>query len=296
MNTPIDSDNEAKADDASAATYNTNPIMIVISGLERLFTYAKPIGIALLVLSLLLAVLNFSFNPGTAVYNDTEVSYGGELEATAPISGFDITAIVVVAAIVLLLLAGIVTLSILVFGILDITSAAAARGRKITAKEAFSGLFEQFWPYAKLRILMFFKLFLWSLLFVLPAIYFSYRYYLSGVVFFAEGKKGNTAIKESLRLTKGAWLTTFASYSIINVLTLGVIQTLTDTGTSAELYRNYRDTVDSSQKHPRPHWLSWVFIGLFIVMIVSALVFMAAGVGYYIDSVEPGPSLPVQSI
>lgn len=258
MNIPS-SDTDQVAQKSPEPTYNPNPILLVVSGIERLFKYAKPFAIALLVLSILVAISNWT-TTATQPANEPEDTYSTMPIADPSFSGVDIATVAIVGLIGLVLLAGFITLAILINGLVDYSAAAAAKGRNVTIKETFSGVFAEFWPYLKLRLLVFVKILLWSLLFILPGIYFTYRYCLAGVVFFAENKKGSEAIKESMKLTDGAWLTTFASYGFFNLITLGILQPLADTGTTAELYNNYRSAADKPNGHPDTHWLSWLFV------------------------------------
>lgn len=260
-------------------SYDNNPLLIAIRGIERLFIHAKPAAWALLVASLLLVLFNLSsmFAP-----TSTDTSTTSQSE-TVPGDGsfLEIAAIAPLGLAALLAVIGITLLVILVVGVIDYIAAAAANGRNVTVSEAFAATFKHFWPYLLMRLLVIVKILLWSLLFILPGIYFAYRYALSGVVFFSENKQSNAAIKRSLQLTKGAWLTTFISYGLLNLLTFGAIQMLADTGTSSELYRNYRTTVDAGRAHPGAHIASWLLL-IFVVTIFALFIF--AGVLFGIGS------------
>lgn len=266
--------------DAKYTPYTNNPILIAVRGVERLFAYAKPLAIVLLVVSLLLVVAQmttgtYAENPAPA----TDDATVGSLDKAS--------AVAVVLALLPLGLAGVLLFVALVLafiflaGVVDASAAASANNRKITLSQAIGEVMQNFWPYALMRLIVAVKILLWTLLFVLPGIYFSYRYVLSGVVFFAEGARGNAAVKRSLRLTSGAWLTTFTSFGIVNILTLGAVQLLCDAGTSAELYSTYKTTIDAGKTHPRPHVVSWLAIGLgaamLILMVAGGLLLALSG-------------------
>lgn len=256
------------------AKYETNPFLIAITGIERVFRFAKPLAIIFLVASIIFMLLNFNISDTTSANIAHEFSQQTTtVGATDP--GLTAVFIGVVGLMVLIAAAGLFVLSSIVMGVTDVASSAAAKGKTITTSQAFEELFKDFGPYLKLRLIFTVKVFLWTLLFVLPGIYFFYRYYLAGVVFFAEGKRGNAAIKESLRLTRGSWITTFASYNLLNILTFGATQMLLQSGSQAELYRNYRQTVDSGEAHPAPHWLSWVPIVVSILLFSLLISFVA---------------------
>lgn len=262
-----------KSSENTAATYDNNPLLLAITGLERLFAYAKPFAITFLVVALFLGALNIF---STFIPAPTEQAIG---EDTAVIpenseaigSALQLAALMPLLTMVLIVVIAVILFGTLVAGIADHSASATANGRKVTFSESLRAVLANFWPYLKLRLLMAVKIFLWSLLFILPGIYFAYRYALSGIVFFSEGKQGNAAIKRSLALTKNAWLTTFASYSLLNLLTLGMIQMVSDTATGSELYRNFRQTVDGSNEHPKSHIITKLFLTFILVLTVLIL-------------------------
>ncbi len=107
------------------------------------------------------------------------------------------------------------------------------------------------------------------------------RYTLAGVAFFDDRKhlKGNAAIKESLRLTKGGWLTTFSSNVLFNILTFGILSSVVTTGANTVLYRQFNALGDKPK--PSAHWLSWVTLALPIIiafLVLAMLIALIAGV------------------
>jgi uncharacterized membrane protein len=146
-------------------------------------------------------------------------------------------------------------------GVSAYTSAKLAQGERVSIGRAFRESFERLWSFLWLQILIFVKVVLWSLLFIIPGIIMAVRYSLAGVAFFDDTKavKGNAAIKESLRLTKNAWLTTYASNTLFNIITLGAIGNVLSIGTNAVLYKQYQASGD---KKPAAHWLSWLTLVL----------------------------------
>ena len=272
----------SEALDATYTSSTNNPILIAVRGVERLFAYAKPLAIVLLVVSLLLVVAQmttgtYGENPAPTT-NDNTANSLDNVPAVAVVLGllpFGLAGMLLGIALILAF--------IFLAGVVDASAAASANNRKITLSEAIGEVMQNFWPYALMRLIVAIKILLWTLLFSLPGIYFSYRYVLSGVVFFAEGARGNAAVKRSLRLTSGAWLTTFTSFSIVNILTLGAVQLLCDAGTSAELYSTYKTTVDAGKTHPRPHVVSWLVLGLgvaILMLVVAGALLLGLGAAF----------------
>jgi hypothetical protein len=138
------------------------------------------------------------------------------------------------------------------------------------------------WSYLWLQIIISFKVFLWMLLFIVPGIIMAVRYSLASVAFFDEKKqlRGTAAIRESLRLTKGAWITTYASTTLFNILTLGAMNSAITTAANAVLYKQFEKIGDD--KKPDAHWLSWVTLlvpAVALVLLLLLVVGIGIGVG-----------------
>lgn len=159
-------------------------------------------------------------------------------------------------------------ISALLGGVAAYTSARVARGKSVRLDEAFRASFDKLWSFLWLQLIIAGKLLLWTLLFILPGIYMAFRYSLANVAFFDKELRGNNAIKESLRLTKGAWLTTFASNMLFNSLTFGMISNVVNTGVNAVLYRQYEAL--GNKPKPPAHWLSWVTLAIPIFFVLFA--------------------------
>ncbi len=192
-----------------------------------------------------------------------------------------------------LLIVGVIVASILfvlivlvawLYGTLEYTGARLALGEKVELKKALKEVAKQLASYLFVTLLVFVKVFLWSLLLIVPGIIMAVRYSLATTAFFAEGKHGNAAIKRSLELTKGAWLTTFAGTSLWNLLTLGQASALIQPGVNAVLFRQLKEATDNDTAKPEAHWLSWLSLAVPIVLfalfigltLLAALVYVLA--------------------
>ena len=174
----------------------------------------------------------------------------------------------IVGALLLLVVTIMFAIGIIFRGITDYTSAQLAAGKQVTLNDAFRAVFGSFWSYTWVLFMAGIKTFLWTLLFIIPGFIMSYRYSLAGIVFFDKAIKGGAASTQSAALTKGAWLTTFASQSLLNMITLGAIPMLLQPGTNGVLYRQF-DAI--SGRKPRAHFLSW--LTLLLPFIFSILLF-----------------------
>jgi hypothetical protein len=81
-----------------------------------------------------------------------------------------------------------------------------------------------------------------------------------------------------LQLTRNGWLTTFASNILFNTITLGALNMAITTGVNATLYKQFGKTGDNK---PEAHWLSWVTIaGFGLLIIFAVMIFAAIALGF----------------
>lgn len=263
------------------APYENNPFYVATNGLELLFKKAQTIGIILAVLSVISAIGSLpstfggdSSQSGSAAGSDAAAFPSIPAEAWVVIGGFVLLAIVVV-----------LLLSLIVKGIADYTSAKIAHGQTVALSEAFGAVFENFWAYLWLNVIIFVKTLLWSLLFIIPGIIMSVRYSLAGVSFFEKGLRGDAAVQHSSGLVKGAWATTFASQSLFNVITFGILQMVLYPGTNAVLYGQL---VSVGSQKPKAHILSlltvWVFMSIIVIIFLSVGLLLAWAIANYANT------------
>jgi hypothetical protein len=181
-------------------------------------------------------------------------------------------------------LAVVAAIGTVIAGISYYSAARISHGQTATFKEAWQATRDNFWPFFWLQVLMVLKLVAWSLLFIVPGFIMYYRYSLANISFFDKGLRGNAAIKDSIALTKGSWITTYASQTLFTFVSLGTLSTLVTVATSAILYRQF-NAVPLDQR-PKTHDLSvatLVLSLLFVAFVVIAL--SAALVNYALAAV-----------
>jgi hypothetical protein len=250
---------------ASSSKYENNPFFIAGNGITLLFNTARGVGVLFVVLSVLSYLSNgWSSDDPHKMANDFQNTVSGW-------SAGDWTMAIGSAAIIGLALAMIWAL---IGGVSAYTSYRLSRGETVNLRDAFRSAFDRLWSYLWLQAIIFVKLFLWTLLLVLPGIYMAFRYSLASVAFFDDRKnlRGNAAVKESLRLTNGAWVTTFAANTLFNILTFGALSSIVTTSVNAVLYRQFGELGD--KKKPAAHWLSWVTLVLPMILFLLAVVFI----------------------
>ena len=253
----------------TTAHYENNPFYIGLRGIQLLFKNAQSIGIFAAVLVGIGVLLNTISNIIDVVNQMNEPTSSASDEFIATGSSPDLGIFFIVAGVILLVTFIIMLLCLIPYGVLEYSAARLALGEKVTLKQAFSATLRNFLGYIWVYIIVMVKLFLWTLLLIVPGIIMSIRYTLAGTVFFAENKRGNAAVKRSAELTKGAWFTTFAGHGLWNLITLGQITLIITPSANAILYRQLRDVTDSGVKKPNAHWLSWLtFFGPIITLLL----------------------------
>lgn len=281
--------------------YENNPFNVATLGLKLFFTLALPIALVAATLSILsfysqMRPSEFFDTQRYHSYSNTEtksLSAEEQLEARFDdirneivarkdkierMTGEQWTVVIAVASAVILLILFIGTL----FGAMfDYTAAQMRRGKSVTLSDAMAGATERFFPYLWLRILVAIKVFLWTLLFIIPGIIMGVRYSLAGVSFYDKKLGANAAIKDSSRLVKGAWLTTNGSQVLFNLITLGMMQIVLQPGTSSVLYRQLDEYDKADKTKPKAHILSWltliipcILLILFVLLLLSALIYL----------------------
>ncbi len=253
----------------SHSHYENNPFFVASNGITLLFNLARGVAILLVVVSVL-GLFSNSWSP--------DESDGAWMNLMRLMGGWSVTDWILAIGSVSVILLAIMMVSALFGGVSAYTSARLAHNKKVELRVAFQEAFEHLWSYLWLEIIISFKVFLWMLLFIIPGIIMAVRYSLASVAFFDEKKqlRGTAAIRESLRLTRGAWITTYASTTLFNILTLGAMNSAITTAANAVLYKQFEKIGDG--KKPDAHWLSWVTLLLPAVALVLLLL-LVVGIG-----------------
>lgn len=262
--------------------YITNPFSIALKGINDLKNKANGVFI----LSLVLGILGFlsGGNPGGGGFRSTD-----DQEGTAGTTTFDPTAIpwdvvLPIIGIIALLLLAVGLIFFVLWGMYSYTAAQLAKGEGATIGEAFNAVLANFWRLLGVAVIQFFRLVGWYLLFIIPGFIMQVRYSLSGLIAFAEPDlRPSQVVSRSARLTKGAWFDTFGSHTSFALITLGVMQGMTDIGASSVMYRQLKDLAESGTPKPKTHILSYLL--LFVPVTLVILVIIGIGlVAYRISS------------
>jgi hypothetical protein len=268
--------------------YENNPFNVGLSGLSLLFEKAQSIAIFAIVLMAFGFAANIidistnltagSFTPRPHINGEKTRNwehFTHQLQSIDP--AVLITAGVVLATIIFVM----ILISLLIAGILEYSAAELSKGRAVTFKQALAAVWHRLAGYLWLHVVLIVKVFLWSLLLIVPGIIMAIRYSLAGVAFFAEDIGGNQAVRRSAALTKGGVITTFSSMTLWNILTLGMAKSLLDPSVKAVLYGQFTEVEKSGKNKPPAHWLSWLTLVLPIAFAALLVISVVLLVGFY---------------
>lgn len=265
----------------SDVVYENNPFMIGINGIKLFFKDAKPLAIYSIAATATLIVLFLAFIVGAifagAGMSESEFAAQQRRDEAAlqqfinPDGPLDVI-VPVVREIAIQF--GFIVIGLLIFGVLDYAAGRLATGKKAELGQAFRSVLGHFPAYLWLYVLMIVKVLLWSLLLIVPGIIMANRYILAGTVFFAEGKRGNAALKRSADLTKNAWLTTYGGVWSWSFISQGLATYVFYPGAVATLYRQFAPLTDAKQPKPAAHILSWLVLIVPIAVVILYILFM----------------------
>jgi hypothetical protein len=244
---------------AKETQYTSNPLRLAVDGTKSLFQKAPMVAIVLAILS----SLSVTGNYGNSSTPTTPEAAPVDLNPAA-----DAVMLVFVVVFILVALFGVLIVWSILTGIASYSAAEIAKGREVTFKQAAKATFDRLWSFVWLQLLTVLKVLAWTLLFIVPGIIMAVRYSLANLSFFDDTKKlkGNAAIKDSIALTKGAWLTTFGTQAFFSIITLGLIAPIIDAGSKVALYRQFTALEAAGAPKPKAHVLSWVTLGLCILL------------------------------
>lgn len=251
-----------KPTETTATPRDNNPFFIAFDGLTILFNRSIQVALTLAVIS---GVLFFvqdraSINvPESIETNQQLVDYFNEERAAFidKIQSIDSGDWAVIGVIGTLLLLGVIVTSTLISGIGSFTAAKMMEGETVTLSEALDAVFDRFFSYLWLQILVILKIIAWSLLLIIPGVIMAIRYSLAGVAFFDKNLSPKEAVKRSSVVVKGSWVTTYASQTLFNVITFTLLQPLVKPSTNGVLYSRLGHYHDTKKSRPKPHSLSW---------------------------------------
>ena len=233
--------------------YLTNPFTLGIEGVKLL--YNKGRGVFWLALAAGILGLITNSVPAPSEESDTQSLSGQEA--------------VGVLILIFFVLAALLALFVIVWGMFGYTSSELTKNKHVKFSDAFKVSYKNFWRIALVIVIMSLRIIGWTLLLIIPGIIMSVRYTLSAVVIFAEpGLSAGQVVTRSAELTKKAWFDTFASQTLLSVLSFGILSSNIQTGVQAILYKQLSELKKSGSEKPPTHWLSYLCFGILLLIFL----------------------------
>lgn len=251
----------------TANWYETNPFTLAVDGIKKLYDNAR----GMFWISLLIGIIGaFNSNFDSTAEQNQQQNVGA---AAAAISTSEIAFLL---AIITTIIAGVIALTVVLWGMVGYTASRLAKDLGTSIPEAFDEALANFWRLFMVGIILIVRLVGWTLLFIIPGIIMAIRYSLSAVIAFSEPElKPSQVVSKSASLTKGAWFDTFAAFYLVPLLSLGILKNTNDIAVQAKQYEQLSRLKQGDEKKPPTHMISYVFAGLLFLAVVAILAYQS---------------------
>lgn len=286
--------NQKKPRKNSGVVYNSNPFSLAFNAFGRLFD--KNIGwvIAFLFIGFITAAGQLGNGADMSANSSSQnEEFERIINRLSDLSPEQIS-VLVVGFLIMLLFAIVISIVIIAIqsfigGMFAYVALGSEKGKKVAFNDAFEATRKRFWRLFLAQILAGIKIFLWTLLLIIPGIIAALRYILLTYVIMDEpaDKKGVIASHTKVKsLVKGRLIEVLGLVAAANLIPIigGVLQL----SGGASQYHQLKTTYNNGKpERPPIHWLNYVapllyvalaalllfvFFGLFLVLLsLSAL-------------------------
>jgi len=262
--------------------YNSNPFTLAFGAMTRIFDTNAVWAIVFVVVGIFGAIWQIVGNLASLVPSsstDTATS-----TSSAPLTSGESTAlvaiIIVVAVIALVFFVIGIVVQVYLEGMFAYVALQSEKGKPVGFGEAFRAVTKRFWRLLGAKLLAGLKIFLWTLLFIIPGIIAAFRYALLSYVIMDEPEtnKGIGASHTRTKtIVKGRLIEVFGLSFATGIIPVvgGLLQLV---GGAAQ-YNQLAESYDSKAARPAKHWLNYIgfiVIGLLLVMFAGFLALLVA--------------------
>ncbi len=271
---------EAVSETPPLRPFDSNPFTLSFNALGRLFDTNVGWAIALLILGFIgggVQFFNLLLSSASSYSDETVTSSPPASDQTSMMTQEQLAGFLIIVAIVLIILTVILFVSFVVqtfiTGMLAYVSLQSEKGKKVGLGEAAQAAYQRLWRLVLSQGLASIKIFLWSLLLIIPGIIAALRYSLLVYVIMDEpaSNKGVVASHDKVKtIVKGRLFEVLGlvfATAIVPVVS-GLLQL---TGSAAQ-YRQLQVTV--STQRPKIHWLNY-FLPITIIVLTVLLALLA---------------------
>ncbi len=261
--------------------YDSNPFTLSFSALERFFKSNLVWAIVILAFGL----FGFLFQATGSVMDTVSQPAAPDNHQPTSLShstfndadGGVIAAIIIIAAIFIVILVLISSvIQTFITGIFSYVINQSEQEKSVSFSEAFHATTKRFWRLFWASILANIKIFLWTLLLIIPGIIATLRYSLLPYLIMNESEKEKGIIDSHNKMkaiVRGRLWEVFgvATVSVI-IPFIGNIVGLAGRGA---LYRQLQYSYDHKAKRPKVHWLN--YLGILLLTVAILLILMIIG-------------------
>lgn len=243
-------------------TFESNPLKVIVRGLDRLFSSNLAWGVILLIIGLASTPSMFNNSEQTTQSSDILSDPAFDFSNTAPLILLAFSVLIIV-----------IVVSAFLEGILSYVAYKASRDEKAGFAETLSVVYAKFPTLFATWLLVIFRIIGGLILFIIPGIRAILRYQFVFFPIFEKDVSAKHAIEQSKKLTSGHLMEIFG-FSIFSSIVPVLGQAL-QVGALAEYYQQLKSLKARKKTAPKTHWLNYTPIILIILFIVFAI---AAGV------------------
>lgn len=263
---------------SSAPVYNSNPFTLAFDALGRFFNTNAGWAIAVIIIGFLSFMGQFTSNILQSNQRRPDLSYSTPSPISHPST--DATTIIAIGVVVFVVLVVFLSLAITISTFIQSmfihVALESEKGNSVTFSEAFQAVSKRFWRILGATFLAAFKIMGWFLLLIVPGVIAVYRYALLGYVIMDESEE-NKSVKAShdrvKALTKDRLFEVFGVSTVAGIIPF--VGSLLGLSGKAALYRQLQVYHDKKLEKPTIHWLNYIGILLFVVIILLILAFGA---------------------
>lgn len=272
--------------------YDSNPFTLSFNALGRLFDSNAGWAITLLALALIGGGVQFANGLIGSLASDektagTPTGTVTTADQASSLNPEQLLGILAIALIITILISVFLFVSFILQTFIGSMFAYVAlqseKGKKVTLGEAFGAVQKRFWRLLLAQGFANIKVFLWTLLFIIPGVIAALRYTLLLYVIMDEPEttKGVVAAHTRVKsIVKGRLIEVFSLLFAANLIP--IVSGLLQLSGGAAQYRQLSSTPETAR--PKVHWINYllpIVLGILLILFIAiiALVIAVASVG-----------------
>ncbi len=259
--------------------YISNPFYAVFEGVKRLFSTNQTAAIIIMVISIVLAILQFAADllrallqaAGENSSNTSQKVLGASTDEFAW-GALGITAVIlIVLGIFIVAVIFNLVATVLWRGMLSYVALCSIKGEKASFSAGMSLIGKHFWALVVSHLVAQLKIIGGFLLFIVPGIRALYRYDMAFMYIFDKNVSGMQSLRDMKAITKGRIIEIFGVKTMAGFASIVPGGTeMANLGGQITQYQQLVSTYETRTIRPKVHWLN--YLGFVIIGLVSLFV------------------------